>query len=250
MSNMKKIIRVLSLLAGFLLVGEALVISLITGFSLTNLLVLCAGMGLLALFLLLKFFPDGMLSKFAVWCTCAGALYFTVMVAFILLSSGATVDYNEDSVIILGAGIKGEQMLPTLKMRLDKGIEYLNKNPKAVVVVSGGQGRGEFISEAEAMKRYLLSKDIAPNRILKEDKSTNTYENLEFSKKILDNMFSAPYTTVCISSRSHIYRALKIGKKQDFYLKALPAGVPMYLWPPVYLRETLAIPYAALKGRI
>jgi uncharacterized SAM-binding protein YcdF (DUF218 family) len=129
-----------------------------------------------------------------------------------------------------------------LKARLDTAATYLNKNPKAVAVVSGGRGAWESISEALAMKRYLVEAGIKEERIFLEDKSANTYQNLKYSKAVLDVHFkTAPYSVVCITSRSHLYRARSLGKKIGLDMAGLGAPVPLYLWPPVYLRETLAL---------
>lgn len=90
-----------------------------------------------------------------------------------------------DYIIVLGAGIKGEQVPPLLASRIDKGIEILKKNPKALVIMSGGQGKGEDIPEGEAMARYAINKGIDESKIIIEDKSTNTKENLLFSSKLM-----------------------------------------------------------------
>lgn len=83
-----------------------------------------------------------------------------------------------DYIIVLGAGIKGEQVTPLLASRIDQGIEILKKNPKALLIMSGGQGKGEDIPEGEAMARYAINKGIDESKIIIEDKSTNTKENL------------------------------------------------------------------------
>lgn len=83
-----------------------------------------------------------------------------------------------DYIIVLGAGIIGEQVTPLLASRIDQGIEILKKNPKALLIMSGGQGKGEDIPEGEAMARYAINKGIDESKIIIEDKSTNTKENL------------------------------------------------------------------------
>ena len=79
-----------------------------------------------------------------------------------------------DYIIVLGAGIKGEQVPPLLASRIDQGIEILKKNPKALFIMSGGQGKGEDIPEGEAMARYAINKGIDESKIIIENKSTNT----------------------------------------------------------------------------
>lgn len=92
-----------------------------------------------------------------------------------------------DYTIVLGAGIRGETMTVTLKQRVDATIEYANLNENyGYIVVTGGQGPGESITEAEAMKRHLVKNRIEDKRVLKEEHATDTYENLEFSKEIIE----------------------------------------------------------------
>ncbi len=92
-----------------------------------------------------------------------------------------------DYTIVLGAGIRGETMTVTLKQRVDAAIEYANLNEDyGYIVVTGGQGPGESITEAEAMKRHLVKNGIEDERVIKEEHATDTYENLEFSKEIIE----------------------------------------------------------------
>lgn len=87
--------------------------------------------------------------------------------SFLLFYGGYdTVGYDEDAVIVLGCGIRGDQLSKTLKDRLDRAIEYHEKNPEAVIVVSGGQGPQEDIPEALAMERYLISRGIPEEKKL------------------------------------------------------------------------------------
>jgi len=109
----------------------------------------------------------------------------TGMISLHLYGTNDNVTYHEDAVIILGAGIKGERLSLTLKYRLDKGLEYIALNPNAKIIVTGGKGPGESITEAEAMRRYLVSQGIENDRIIIEDKATSTYENLMYSSEFL-----------------------------------------------------------------
>ena len=106
------------------------------------------------------------------------------------------VKYNEDAVVVLGAGIRGDKVTLPLKMRLDKAIEYHYKNPDALIVVTGGQGLQETVTEAYAMEKYLVQNGVNNNKILKEEKATSTFENMKYSKEILDNYFSNVYMTI------------------------------------------------------
>ena len=114
-----------------------------------------------------------------------------------------------DYIIVLGAGIKGEQVPPLLASRIDQGIEILKKNPKALLIMSGGQGKGEDIPEGEAMARYAINKGIDESKIIIEDKSTNTKENLLFSSKL---MIKESPRVGLVTTSYHVFRALIIAK--------------------------------------
>ena len=152
------------------------------------------------------------------------------------------VSYKEDAVIVLGAGIRGEQVTLPLKMRLDKAIEYNNKNPDAFIVVTGGQGFQETITEAAAMERYLIEHGVKKERIIKEEKATSTNENMRFSKEILDSYFDSEYKIAVITNDFHVFRGVSIAKMEGFgTVSHLHAGLQWYNMIPCYLRESIAI---------
>ncbi len=138
-----------------------------------------------------------------------------VVLSSVLIAGGKndTVTYSEDAVIVLGAAVHGKTPSLTLKRRLDKAVEYHTQNPDAVIVVSGGQGAQEDISEAEAMKTYLIENGVASDKIIKEDKSTSTSENFRFSKEILDKQLSGDYSVAFITNEYHISRASLCAKR-------------------------------------
>lgn len=114
-----------------------------------------------------------------------------------------------DYIIVLGAGIKGEQITPLLASRIDKGIEILKKNPKALLIMSGGQGKGEDVPEGEAMAHYAIHKGIDESKILIENKSTNTKENLLFSSKLITK--ESPRVGI-VTTSYHVFRSLILAK--------------------------------------
>ena len=96
-------------------------------------------------------------------------------------------------------------------------LDYLEENPSAKVVVSGGQGSGEDISEAAAMKGYLVEHGLEEERILLEDRSVNTAENIRFSMELIEADWSgreAEPSLVIATNSFHVFRALRIAKKQ------------------------------------
>jgi uncharacterized SAM-binding protein YcdF (DUF218 family) len=116
-------------------------------------------------------------------------------------------------IIVLGAQVRGTRITNSLMRRLDAALCYLKENSETNVIVSGGQGKGEDISEASAMAEYLHQHGIADERIVLEDTSRSTWENLQNSGKIIDNL-SLPVGVV--TNDFHMYRALQIGRKAGF----------------------------------
>ena len=98
------------------------------------------------------------------------------------------------------------------------------------------------MSESEAMKRYLVSKGVDAGRIIKEDQSLNTRENMLFSKKLIDAHFpSGDYSVVCITSGYHAYRAGKLAQKANLEVSHYNSKILWYIYPSAYCRETLSI---------
>jgi len=149
--------------------------------------------------------------------------------------------YNEDVVIVLGAGIRGEQVSITLARRLDEAVNYYHRNPRALIIVCGGQGFQESIPEALAMERYLIAKGIPPAKIIKEEKSTSTYENFSFAREILNNYFPQGFSSVLITNDFHVYRATKLARYAGISAGHIGAYTEWYTIPVNYLREMLAV---------
>ena len=112
---------------------------------------------------------------------------------------------NIDTVIVLGAKVNDDGVSKTLKLRLDKAIEYYNENKDINIIVSGGKGEDEPISEALAMKNYLVGNGVNEKNIILEDKATTTLENIIFSKEIMDGM-NLENRVLIVTSDFHLFR--------------------------------------------
>ena len=147
-----------------------------------------------------------------------------------------------DYVIIHGSGLlRGREVSKLLADRIDKAIEVYEKDPTPPILIpSGGKGRDEEISEAEAMEQYLIEHGIPKDHIIKEDRSTTTRENLAFSKKIIDERDADPYVAL-VTSNYHVYRALSLCDDIDLECTGIGAHVARYYWPSALLREFAAI---------
>lgn len=149
---------------------------------------------------------------------------------------------NFNYVIIHGCGLAGgERLTKLLSNRVDKAIEIYRKcRVKPIIIPSGGKGRDEAISEAEAMKRYLLSQGIPEDHIVPEDRSATTRENLAFSKAIID-AGKGRKKTALVSSNYHVYRCLRLAREVGLPCTGIGADVALYYWPSALIREFIAV---------
>ena len=160
----------------------------------------------------------------------------------------AMLSWNErkvDCIIVLGAQVKGKKLSDSLKRRLDRAALYLKKYPDTRVIVSGGQGPGEEISEADAMAAYLISSGIDRERIIREDKSTSTRENLRYSRK-----YTSPgrEDIGIVTNGFHMYRALLIAGQEGYRTAyKIPASSNPVFQLNYLLREFFAVIHAWLK---
>lgn len=147
-----------------------------------------------------------------------------------------------DYVIILGAGLSGgERLTKLLAARVNKAMLVYRKDPTPPYLIpSGGRGGDEKISEAEAMKRYLIENEIPADHILAEDQSATTFENLANSKKIIDARGGRRYTAL-VTSNYHVYRALRYCKKVGLQCTGIGSRVAFYYWPSALIREYIAV---------
>ena len=170
-------------------------------------------------------------------------LFFGFVVYFFTVVSVMAAFAHTDAptgcdLIILGSGIDGDQPDIMLRNRLDAAAEYLNENPSSGVVCCGGFG-GKALSEAEVMRRYLVRHGISDDRILLDEQSTSTGENIRFAAEIIGD--SDRPLAVC-SSEFHLYRAKQFAKKEglgDVY--ALSSDTPAPLFMGFWFREVFGI---------
>ncbi len=146
-----------------------------------------------------------------------------------------------NTVIVLGCRVKEQRPSRMLRRRLDTAYGYLAENSRVICIVSGGKGSDETISEALAMKKYLVQKGLDPDRIIMEDRSASTAENLKFSMEIIDGLGLERNVTL-VTDGFHQYRAGLIAKKQGAgQVNALSARTNPRFLPTYWVRELLAI---------
>lgn len=168
------------------------------------------------------------------------ALGVSIAATACMISAAENRPGEDATLIVLGCKVNGERPSRMLGERLTAAYAYLSENPGAKCVVSGGKGPDEGISEAECMYRYLVDKGIDKSRIYKEDRSTSTRENLEFSMEIIrENSLNE----VCAIATNdfHEYRASLVAKDLGITAYAVPGKTELGLLPPYYVREIYAI---------
>ncbi|MCL2399303.1 MAG: YdcF family protein [Defluviitaleaceae bacterium] len=170
-------------------------------------------------------------------------LPITLVLFLFIYGNTSNVDYTEDVIIVLGAGIIGENVTRPLARRLDTAFYYWQENPDAHIIVCGGLGNRAVITEAEAMARYLAGRGVPGERILLEELSTSTYENLKFAKEILDQHFPQGFSAVLVTNDFHIYRSVRTAGRVGIDVNRIGAYTDWYSWPVNYLREMLAVLY-------
>lgn len=154
------------------------------------------------------------------------------------------LSHHSPYLLILGAKLFGDRPSLSLQNRLDVALEYLYSHPEVKVIVSGGQGEDEDIPEAHSMRNYLMVHGIDESRILIEDQSTNTYENVKFSMDLYEVKHA-----VVVSNTYHLYRTKIIAKRLGMKMEALVAETPMRSKRKMYVREYAAIMKTILLDR-
>ena len=152
---------------------------------------------------------------------------------------------NKDFIIILGSKIKDNgDLSPLLKGRVDKALEFGNtqyelNNKQIYYVVSGGKGNDEVISEAEAMKKYLIKQGVNKKYIIIEDKSTNTYENMKFSKMKIDKIKEK--SNISFSTTNyHVFRSGVIANECGIDCEGMGSKTKWYFYSNALIREFIA----------
>lgn len=172
-----------------------------------------------------------------------GLVYFVIIEIPIIDEASGDGDFDADYLIVLGAAVHGDTPSLSLVERLEAAKDYLTKHPDTVAIVSGGQGGGENVSEAQAMYEWLCEKGIDLERIIMENKATSTYENLKFSREII-NARSDNATIAVVSSEYHLCRAKLIAKTLDMYIHTVPAHTTYFsIKLNYFIREAFGVTY-------
>ncbi len=204
-----------------------------------------------ALFIIYHFMKDKLKKKKTLFKTLK--VIVSLVIIFIINIEGFIIAYpkknkdNSDYILILGAGlVNGKNPSLVLKGRLDAALESINDyGNTSYIVVSGGQGNDEKISEAEAMKNYLINHGIEEERIIMEDKSTSTNENFKFSKEKIEEHSKKDIDELnikIITTDFHSFRSSILAKNAGYKnITSYSSPTKWYMAPVLYLREAFAL---------
>lgn len=165
-----------------------------------------------------------------------------VVISSFMVSAAVNKPTGGDAtVIVLGARIYGTRPSRMLRERLDAAATYLQENPEATCIVSGGQGADEQVTEARVMKTYLCSKGIAAARIYEEGRSTDTHENIDYSLAIIREQGLSKRVAIA-TQEFHQYRAATLARKAGLTdVSAVTTPSPTYLLLCYWVRECAAV---------
>jgi len=154
--------------------------------------------------------------------------------------------YNQDFIIVLGSGLINDKVPPLLASRIQKAIDFYHKQATVstppTIIFSGGQGSDENLPEAEAMQRYAIEKGIPIEHTLQENRSVNTYQNMLFSKQIMDDIKQGEaYNSIFTTNNFHLFRAGIYARLAGLNSQGIGSKTAFYYWPNAMIREYVAI---------
>lgn len=177
-----------------------------------------------------------------------GLIIFVIVEGLIISGFKDNEETELDYLIVLGAQLKKNGPSRVLQMRLDKAYDYLMEHEDTLVIVSGGKGNDEPDTEAEGMYQYLVKKGIDPGRIIKEDRSCDTSQNIAFSSAFLDIENDR---VGIVSNNFHIFRAVNLAKHAGYkHVIGMPAPSEITLLPNNMFREFFGVMKDFVMGNL
>lgn len=175
-------------------------------------------------------------------------IYASVISIFMYRASKDKPRDGNTTLVILGCKVRNGFPSEMLRLRLDAAYDFLIENPDTPVVVSGGQGSDEIISEAQCMKEYLVKRGISEDRIYMEDKSASTEENLKFSKELIEKEGLCRDITI-VTDGYHQLRAEMLARRTGMEASNISSDTQDWLLPTYWVREWFGIIYSCVLRR-
>ncbi len=165
-----------------------------------------------------------------------------------MIAACAKQPSEDATVIVLGAALRGDRPSLSLRTRLEAALVYLEEHPKAVCIVSGGQGPDEICTEASVMQKWLVDRGIASERIYIEDRSTSTYENICHSRELIEQEGLSSQVAI-VTQEFHQFRAQQFVKRAGLQVSgAVTAHTPWYLLGSYWIRDFAGVCHMILLG--
>ena len=169
---------------------------------------------------------------------------FVCFLAYAFVYSRVRSSRKVDFVIVLGSGLRGSRVPPLLASRLDRAKQVydraIRRGRSPLIITSGGQGPDEDIPESHAMASYLIERGVPQNRVLREDKSTSTWENLTFSRELMVAR-QPKYRCLIVTNNFHAFRAALTARRAKVNGQVVGSPTAAYYWPTATIREFVAI---------
>lgn len=174
---------------------------------------------------------------------CTALVIFLAAQGLILADGLAPAPDGLDTIIVLGAKVNSG----ALRNRVQVAQEYLSANPNTIAVLSGGQGADEEMSEAQYMYERLLSAGIGTERLILEDRSADTQQNLFFSRQLIPEGASVGL----VSNNFHIFRALRLAREAGYEdVRGVPVATSLLSLPHYLMREVCGVAYELFRGNM
>jgi len=172
---------------------------------------------------------------------------FVCFLAYAFVYSRVRSSRKVDFVVVLGSGLRGSRVPPLLASRLDRAKQVydraVRKGRSPMIITSGGQGPDEDVPESHAMASYLVERGVPEDRILREDRSTSTSENLTFSRELMVGRLPK-YRCLIVTNNFHAFRAALTARKVKVNGQVIGSPTAAYYWPTATIREFVAILYS------
>lgn len=234
------------------LLGAALYFIPMTGMKFSGLLLMCGAAFVLLMLTLHRLSEEhrwalwlkrGLLAAFAM-----GFALFSVMEIWVLAKDETDLTRDVNAVIVLGAGVNGRVPSLTLQTRLEATVDYIADKPDVPIIVTGGQGNGELVTEARCMADWLIAHGVSEERIILEEQASNTRENIGFSLDLLHEMGIDTTSNIAVVSNDyHLARAAYLWGPPN--MVPVAAHMPAIFWPLTvnyYVREAFGMAEAVL----
>jgi|LSQX01.1.fsa_nt_gb uncharacterized SAM-binding protein YcdF (DUF218 family) len=219
-------------------------------FDISLLFILLSGLSLVYSGILLAFeknplfFIRRRFLRKAVCVAIAFSILSFVVIESIIIYTSFCYDKNTDVDFILvpGAEVVNDKPSKILWQRLQGALSFAVENPETIIIVSGSIGQGDTYSEAEVMKRFLVENGIDEERIIKEDKAVNSYQNVKYSKEAIESIgeFNVPKMLI-VTNGYHVFRMKMIAASMGIDAYGLPVTVDYAVIPICYTREYFSI---------